>query len=212
MTKLEKRDKPKWSLFSLFVFSSVYALLAVVFFCLTGDRPLWVDLEIAISVCGGTLFILYWWILFHGVQVDSNEKFDVTLVKMPDIQGFDIGDPGFVDVGDLLGGLAELGPLGLIVAIPIIVVTVILASIVLAVAAYILVYVGINLTLISFFMVGAPLFFVFKHSILYVLRHQVESHNRLLTSARWAFTYAAPKTILLYGVVFLAHFIRMKLI
>lgn len=204
--------KPRWNLRILFCASLFIAGITIGISTAVGDRPLRLELEIATSVIGILMLVAYWWILFHGVEFHSKEEFTFHFLKMPDASSIDIPDvSGLADVSEGLGALAELGPLGLVVAIPLAVIVIVFSAILLACGAYVLIFLGINVAILSIFMFVTPLFFIFKNSIVYVLRHQKECHGSYIRSLKWSMVYAVSKTIMLYAIIYLAHVFRLFL-
>jgi hypothetical protein len=83
--KRNLRTKPRWRVRSLAYAGTIIIALSVFIGLYCGNRPLWVELEIATTFVWVFLLIIYWWILFFGVRLEREEGFTPDFVRFPEI-------------------------------------------------------------------------------------------------------------------------------
>jgi hypothetical protein len=65
--------------------------------------------------------------------------------------------------------------------------------------------VGVNLLIVGVVAVAVPIFYIFRRSVLFVIRHAKECHGNLWRSFGYGVSYAAMKTAVLCLIVFASH-------
>jgi uncharacterized protein YqhQ len=195
-----KRARLHWSLVTSFWVALVIVAIATVTVVLIMQKPVWIEIETLAGVVGVLLSGFYTFVLYHGVYFAENEA--ITLIEP-------IGTP--MDFADAIGNLPEFGhfsdagasegPIGLILGLIIGIIAFFLLAAVLA----FLFWLGVNVLAVGVISVVLPLFYVFKGSVLFVIKHVEECHGNLWRSLGYGVTYAALKTALVCLIVFGSH-------
>jgi hypothetical protein len=186
-------ERPRWSLQVIFwAFLAVVGLSTLVVLVLS-KRDLWLELEMVAGVVASTLFLFYWWVLYHGVQFSNDERLTFSSVSI------DAVDPG-IPFGEITGAADD--PLGLVVAFIIDV----LVWIALVIVFTVLLWIGVNGVLLAILLIAMPLFYVFRASVRFVLRNAPICHGRLLKAAQVSLMFTVLKTAWIFAVIAGAHY------
>jgi hypothetical protein len=161
-------------------------------------KPVWVELETVALVVGILMTIFYTYVLYHGVHFSNDET--LTFVKA-------IGHP--LQLSDGMGGElghftaagASEGPAGLLLGL----ILDIVICLVLAIVLSILLWLGINLLVAGVIAISIPLFYIFKRSVFFVMRHVEECHGNFLLALRYGIGYAVIETLTLCFIIFGSH-------
>ena len=157
-------------------------------------------METLALVVGGLMTGFYSFALYHGVYFSDDET--ISLV-VPVGNPLDFAD-GSIS-GDLFGAFttagASEGPVGLLLGFILDIIVCLFLSFVVA----FLFWLGVNLLLIGVVIVVIPLYYIFKRSVLFVMRHTEECHGNLWRSLGYGLSYAVLKTALLCLIVFASH-------
>ncbi len=199
----ERNRRAHWSLATNFVAAIVIIVVSSLIVIVVLKKPLWVELEIAIGIVGLAMFLFYTWILYHGVSFRPDETLTISFSKFnPDVFGY-TADPTLL--GDFAAqGFAEGGPIGCILGV----LFGIVVSVILAVVLAIFLWLFSNVLLTGITILALPLFFIFKRSVFFVIRHAKECQGRLAMSLRYGASYALAKSFILYLIVYGAHLIH----
>jgi len=81
----------------------------------------------------------------------------------------------------------------------------IVVCILLAIVLSILLWLGINLLVAGVIAIAIPLFYIFKRSLFFVMRHVDECQGNILAALRYGFGYAVLKTLTLCLIIFGSH-------
>jgi len=202
----------KWNPRTLFVavlFSAVTAFITAI---LCGERPVWIDLEIAAVTAGIMLFILFFLILYYGVQIDVKQRWEVSFFKLNgrEIDGAQLveGLPDLVGSLEFIGPMFESGVVGMILSVILAVIIFLFTIVGLAFLLEFLFMLSVNVAICSFAVVVLPLFFIFRGSLEFVLRHVPSCRGAVLASLGWSFVYSLMKTMVLVLMIFGAHTLR----
>jgi hypothetical protein len=189
--------RERWSVLTCFWTALVIVLISAVSVTILMHKPVWVELETLAAIVGILMTCFYTYLLYHGIQFSKDE----TLTFRKTIgEPLDLAQSG-IDFGHFTAAGASEGPAGLLLGFMLDVVLCIVLSIVLS----LLIWLGINLLVVGVIAIAIPLFYIFKRSVFFVMRHVEECHGNLLAALRYGFGYAAVKTITLCFIIFGSH-------
>jgi hypothetical protein len=196
--RLMQSKKPRWSLLTSFWVFLGIVVVSTVTVLLTSKRELWLELEIVAGIVAAVVFLFYWWVLYHGIDFDENERLTFSGVQ------FDVVDPG-LDIADLASGADD--PISFIAGI----ILGLLLSVVLAIFVSLLVWLGVNGIALAVMLIATPLFAVFRTSVQFVLRNAPACHGDLVTAAQYSAMFTVIKTAWIFLVIFGAHYITASI-
>lgn len=164
-------------------------------------KSIWVELEFLVGILSVFFFLYQFYILFHGIRFDPNEKYDITWQSV-DFSSVLEGTSCLDTFGTLASAGGDGGILGLVIGFIIdLVVSIILAFVI----AFVF-WAGVNLFFSSVFILFLPAFYLFKRSLRFVIakgRYCYKNYTRsVIYSLRATFTGA----IWFYIIIFLGHY------
>jgi hypothetical protein len=201
------KHRERWSVLTCFWTALGIVLIVAITVLLLMHKPVWVELETLAVVVGILMTFFYTNLLYNGIHFSKDET--LTFGKA-------IGNP--LDLADGMGGEfghftaagASEGPAGLLLGL----VLDIIVCIFLAIVLSLLLWLGINLLVDGIIAIAIPLFYIFKRSVFFVMRHVEECHGNFLMALRYGFGYSVIKTLTLCLIIFgsheLATFIKMN--
>jgi hypothetical protein len=202
----EKHRRPHWSLTTNFVAAIIVIVVSSVIVLVVLKQPLWIELEIAVGILGLAMFLFFTWILYHGVSFRPDETLTVSFSRFdPAIFSY-TADPS--PLGEFAArGFAEGGPIGLIFGL----LFGIVVSVVLAIVLAVLLWLFSNFVLTGITILALPLFYIFKHSVFFVVRHVDECRGHLILSMKYGASYALVRCLTLYVIIYAAHLIHASI-
>jgi hypothetical protein len=199
--RVKKPKRSKWSFKTNFWGAISIVLLVALVVLIFLKKSIWVELEIIVGVISLFIFIYLYYVLYHGIRFDNNEKYTITWknIDADSLSSATIIDTGF---GFTAAG-AESGILGLVVGF----LLDIIISIVLSLLIAVLLWIGLNFILTAIVVLTIPLFYIFRRSLRYI----VAKGRRCYKNSRKSFFFAIKSTIAytvwLYCLIFLGHYI-----
>jgi hypothetical protein len=204
-TKTSRFARPRWSLKSSFYTAVGIVALVTPLVLLTIGKSIWTELEILTLVISALMFIYLTAVLYLGVRFNKNERFAIEWPKGDPADIFDASlyFPG--DTGGFFTGLgAEAGILGAIIGFILDVV----ATLILAYAISLLLWIGFNGVAVLVPAVGLPLFFFYRRALRAIVlkgrRCQGKPGRSMLHALKSTLGYA----VWFYGIFMLAHHIQ----
>jgi hypothetical protein len=198
--KLKKEKRPKWSIKTNFFGSIFVVALVSSVVLLFLKKSIWVELEIISIILFFCIFIYLFYVLYHGIRFDNNEKYAFTWKRVDDVtQLSPVVDTG----GALTGAGAEAGILGLIIGFLLDIIVSILLSILIAA----ILWFGINIVLSAILILFFPLFYLFRRSIRFVVAKGRRCHKNIEKSLLFAFQATVTNTLWLYVIIACGHYI-----
>jgi|GEM_PF-2129974 len=193
------KHRERWSLLTCFWTAIVIILIAATSVIVLLHKPVWVELETLALVVGILMTIFYTYVLYHGIHFSKDET--LTFGKA-------IGNPLDLADGSMSGEFghftaagASEGPAELLLGLVLDIVVFIFLTIVLS----LLLWLGINLFVAGVIAISIPLFYIFKRSVFFVMRHVDECNGNVLAALRYGVAYAVVKTLTLCLIIFGSH-------
>lgn len=190
-------SKPLWSFKTLFISFLVIVGIATTIVLIISHNELWLELEMVLGIIAIVMFHFYWWVLYHGVEFTDDDHFKLSFTS------YDVADPG-LPTGDLVTvGADDLVSFLVLIALEI------GLYLILALGLSALFWMGINGFVLAIALVTAPLFFVFRSSIKFVLRNSPRCHGHFFMSAVFSALFTILKTTLVGLAIFGAHYLAL---
>lgn len=197
-TDNDEQKKLHWSMVTCFWTALIIVVIAATSVIVFMHKAVWVELETLAAVIGILMTLFYSYILYHGVKFLDGETIALTrAIGNP----FDFADGG----GDLFGHFTAAGASEGIAGLLLGLLLDIIVCLVLAFLLSILFWLGVNLVVAGVVVVAIPLFYIFKRSLSFVLRHVDECKGDFWKSCRYGFGYAILKTATLCLMIFASH-------
>jgi len=184
--------RPRWSAKSTFIYSLALTGLVACLVLAIGKRSVWFELELTVTILALCFFAFLCYVLYHGVEVDENERFDFTWMEPPDSLA-DLVDGQGLDLADLP---FDEGPLGCILGL--------LATLVFIGLLPLLLWIGVNLAIATTAVLVLPMFYLYRRSLRHVVKRGEACRGDLGKSAASAALYTVLGSGWLYLVLFLA--------
>ena len=195
-----KAPKPHWSLAANFTAAVIIVAVCTIIVMVVLKKPVWVELEIAVGIVAVAMFGFFTWVLYHGVMFSPDETLTITFSRFDPNLLAHSGDPGvFMEFG--AAGFAEGGPFGCLAGL--------LLGAVLCIAAAVVVWFFSNFFFAGIAILALPLFYIFRWSVFYILRHSEECRRRLGSSVKYAAGYTFVKAGTLYVIIYGAHLLNV---
>jgi len=194
-----KVRRPRWSLKTHFWGAASVALLASLTTLLVLKKSLWAELEILIGSLSLCLFAYFFFLLYYGVRFDKNEPY-LVLWRARLTDWLD-ATPSLDTGGTFTEGGAEAGPLGMIVGFLLDV----LVSIVLTLLLAVVLWLSLNVFVTAAVLLGAPLFFLFRRSVRYVVAKGRACHQDSRRACWFALRATVVNTLWFYAMLEGAH-------
>jgi hypothetical protein len=188
------RDRPKWNLKVTFWVLMTILLLSSAGVFFLSEYDLWLQLEMIVGLVSVTIFSFYWWVLYHGVRFYGYNQLRVTFVP------FEVTEIGY-EFGSISSGADD--PFGLVLGL----ILDLIAALVLSFILSLLLWIGLNGFINVVVLIAIPLFYVFRSSVLFVLRNSRDCYQDLVKSAKMAAFYSILKTIWFFIVIAGAHYL-----
>ncbi|MCP4049380.1 MAG: hypothetical protein GY730_01555 [bacterium] len=195
-----KSKRPKWNMKTSFWSSLFIGTIVSCVIFLFSHKSIWVELELIAGMLSVFIFIFLFYVLYHGIKFDSNEKYSITWkdAGLSTMDGFSPGmGLGLTEAG------AEAGPLGIVIGFILDIVVTILLSILIVV----LLWVGINIVFSSIMILFFPMYFLFRRSIKFVVSKSNVCHKDFQKSFYYAVKGTLINTIWFYMIIFAGHYI-----
>lgn len=198
-------SRKKWSLLTSFWVALGILVVSTVTVLMVMKKPIWLELETLAGVICFVMTGFYWWVLYHGVRFNEDEKIAVNWIKEISDVGSGVADLGELFLG-IVGlsssvGFAKMGLIGIVVGGFMGLVLSLLACIVLMVLAWVV----FNAMEAAIFVTAVPLFLIFRRSVLYVLQHVDYCVGNMGRSLWCSLTFSVFNTAVLCLVVFASH-------
>ena len=200
-----KPKRPRWSLTTHFWGAVTIVLLVSLTTFLVLKKPVWAELEILIGVLSLFMFAYFFLLLYHGVRFDKNERYLILWPsQLPDWLNT---TPALDTGGTFTEGGAEAGPLGILLGFLLDLV----ASIVLTFLLAVVLWLSLNVFVTAVVVLGAPLFFLFRRSVRYVVAKGRTCHQDSGRACWFALRATLVNTLWFYAILEGAHYIaRLK--
>lgn len=197
-------QKPKWSLKTNF-WGAVAVALIVSFVTFIGlKKSIWVELEIIVGLLSFSSYLYLFYLLFHGIRFEENEKYTITW-KPVDFSSIADGGSFICTDGSFTSAGGEGGCIGLIIGFLLDIIVSFLLSILIA----LLLWIGINVVITSILVIFLPAFYLFKRSIRFVVAKGRRCYKNISKSAMYALEATIVGSLWLYGIVFLGHYLSI---
>lgn len=204
--KVRRPRRPKWSFKTSFWGAGLIVFLVALVVLIFLKKSIWVELEVIVGVISFFIFVYLFYVLYHGIRFDNNEKYTITWkhIEAGNLSGsFDVIDTGF----ELTGAGAEAGILGIIIGFILDIIISFLLSLLIA----LLLWIGLNIVITAIIVLTIPLFYIFKRSLRYIMA----KGRRCYKDRTKSFLFALKATILnsawLYFLIFLGYYIFKKI-
>jgi hypothetical protein len=195
-----KVQEPHWSLAANFTAAVIIVAISTIIVMVVLKKPVWIELEIAVGIIGIAMFGFFTWVLYHGVLFSPDETLTITFSRFDPNLLAHSSDPGvFMELGT--AGFAEGGPFGCLAGF--------LLGAVLCMAAAVVVWFFSNFFFAGITILTLPLFYIFRWSVFFILRHSVECRGQLGRSVKYGAGYAFVKAGTLYVIIYGAHLINV---
>src|SRR5262245_28552738 len=158
-----KLRRPRWSLATSFWGAATVILLVSCLTLFVLKKSLWTELEILISILSLFMFVYFFLLLYHGVRFNKREQ--QLIPWRASLTDWLEATPSVDTGGTFTEGGAEAGPLGLVVGF----LLDLLVSIVLTLLLAVVLWLSLNVFVTAAVLLGAPLFFLFRRSVRYVV-------------------------------------------
>ena len=159
-----KNKRPKWSLKTNFWAAVGISVLISILVLFGLEKSIWLELEFIVAILSLFCFIYLFYVLFHGIRFEKNEKYSVTFEAI-DFSSVLDGASNLDTQGSFTSAGGEAGCLGLIVGFLIDLIVSIILSFVIA----IVLWAGINIVFSSVLILFLPAFYLFKKSLRYAV-------------------------------------------
>ena len=196
-----KVTRPRWSLKTHFWGAATVALLASLTTLFVLKKSLWAELEILIGILSLFMFAYFFFLLYYGVRFDKNEPY-LVLWRARLTDWLD-ATPSLDTGGTFTEGGAEAGPLGMIVGVLLDV----LVSIVLTLVLAVVLWLSLNVFVTAVVLLGAPLFFLFRRSVRYVIAKGRACHRDACRAGWFALRATVVNTLWFYAMLEGAHYL-----
>ncbi len=200
-----KRKSPRWSLKTHFWGAVTVVLVVSLTILLVLKKSLWAELEILTGVLSIFMFAYFFLLLYYSVRFDKNEHY---LILWPSqLTDWLDATPSLDTGGTFTAEGIEAGPLGMIVGFVLDVVVSIVLTFLLAVVLWL----SMNVFVTAVVVLGAPLFFLFRRSVRYVVA-QGRACCKDSSRAGWfALRATLVNTLWFYAILEGTHYIaRLK--
>lgn len=199
----KKLKKLRWNLKATFLSSLLILIFSLLLILMLGDKPIWLELELVVLIFGLFLFMcyslaLYRGIIFRNLKMPNYAQEHISFTKLDTWvnSGIPIVNTNFfTEMGLEVGIFAAI--LGFIIDC---VVTLFLTLVI-----TLLIWLGLNIFISSILMLFFPLYYLFKRSVLILLRHSQACYGRLFLSVTYGFAYALLYSLMICGIIYLVH-------
>jgi Ca2+/Na+ antiporter len=185
-----------WAGVSILVLSTFIVFLLL-------RKPVWAELEFTVLVISAITFLFYFYILYHGVRFDRNEKYSISGRSVEFPTWLDTFDVGWLDLGIDFGE----GFLGVIVSLIVGLLIALLAVVLIG----LLIWVGANLITVGLPVLFLPLYMVFRRAVRYVAAKGRRCFGKAVPSALFAFRATLVNMGWVYIVIYLGHRLSLHL-
>lgn len=187
-------QKPRWSFKTLFISFLLIVGFSTTVVLLVSHNELWLELEMVLGIISVVIFHFYWWVLYHGVEFVDDEHFKLSFAPLE-----------VSDAGKAPGDVASSGSKDLVEFL--ILSPDLAVFFLLAIGLSFLSLFGINSFLLAIALIAAPLFYIFRTSIKFVLKNTPKCHGSLLQAALYSAFFTLLKTLCVGFVIAGAHYL-----
>jgi len=205
---LNRKPRPKWSLITSFWAGVFILVLSALIVFLLLRKPVWAELEFSVLACSAFTFLFYFYVLYHGIRFDKNEKYSITFQHPPEWPSREFPSwldwLGWVDIPFDLGGEGCLGAIaGILLGL--------LLAVVMVVLLAVLIWLGENLVMDGLPVLFFPLYMVFRRAARYVAAKGRRCYGKAAPSALFALRATVVNMGWVYIVIYLGHRLSLHL-
>jgi hypothetical protein len=193
--------RPRWSFKTHFWGAATVVLLVSLTTLLVLKQSVWAELEILTGILSLFMFAYFFLLLYHGIRFDKNEQY--LILWWSQLTDWLDATPSLDTGGTFAEGGAEAGPLGMIAGF----LLDILVSIILTLLLAVVLWLSLNVFVTAVVLLGAPLFFLFRRSVRYVVAKGRACHKDSSRACWFALRATFVNTLWFYAILEGAHYI-----